>query len=212
MALYRRRSIDRNHLGRVALATRHCAADLSMMERDLTPPQGHKRDGRSILQNSGTGPPTTSRLRGHFDAALTCDAMCMPCIEDAAACRLVELRWSMGFWNEQHRRWLFGCTRERQSLGRRKRLFKTAAGEILAKGAMTLTIRSVSMPPGTHLVVVDEYFTIRMVTEGQLSWEVLPPGSSTPKVTFTKERLGEIVWACWRPRYNSSCRTDLPVR
>lgn len=84
-------------------------------------------------------------------------------------------------------------------LGVESALFKDVESEIIDKGAVTVTIRSVFMPPGTRLIADDSYPTIRMVTDGQLTWGALPPGATTPNITFTKSKFGELVWGIRPP-------------
>jgi hypothetical protein len=49
--------------------------------------------------------------------------------------------------------------------------------EILKTGAMTVTIRNVTMPAGSRIVKTDHYPTLRMVENGQLTFGLLPEGS-----------------------------------
>lgn len=56
--------------------------------------------------------------------------------------------------------------------------------EILKAGAMTVVIRNVTMPPGTRIVTMDHYPTLRMVENGQLILSSIPESSNAaaPKV------------------------------
>ena len=49
--------------------------------------------------------------------------------------------------------------------------------EILKAGAMTVTIRNVTMPRGARIVATDHYPTVRMVENGELTWVLIPQGS-----------------------------------
>jgi hypothetical protein len=49
--------------------------------------------------------------------------------------------------------------------------------EILRAGAMTVTIRNVTMPAGSRIVKTDHYPTLRMVENGELTFGLLPEGS-----------------------------------
>lgn len=56
--------------------------------------------------------------------------------------------------------------------------FRDVEKEILAAGAMTVGIRSVTLPPGARIVATDRYPTLRMVTLGQASVAKGPGGSA----------------------------------
>ncbi len=69
--------------------------------------------------------------------------------------------------------------------------------EILTAGAMTVAIRTVTMPPGSRIVTTDRYPTLRMVEEGQLTWGFVPAGSDAeakPKALVTLNKFGWIGW------------------
>ena len=74
--------------------------------------------------------------------------------------------------------------------------FGTVERELLRAGAMTVTIRRVTMPPGARLVAADRYPTLRMIEIGQVTWGILAAGSdaaTAPKDTFKvnwPERIG----------------------
>ena len=64
--------------------------------------------------------------------------------------------------------------------------------EIMTAGAMTLTIRDVTMPPGSRIVTTDLYPTIRMIIKGELTSGTLQSGS----VMDVTEIYG---WVGWSP-------------
>jgi hypothetical protein len=69
--------------------------------------------------------------------------------------------------------------------------------EARAVGAMTATIRQVTMPPGSRIVKTDRYPTLRMITSGEMKWGSIPPGSDVsgnPEHMFKK---GEFDWITW---------------
>jgi hypothetical protein len=49
--------------------------------------------------------------------------------------------------------------------------------EILKAGAMTVTIRNVTMPPSARIVATDHYPTVRMIENGELTSALIPQGS-----------------------------------
>lgn len=46
--------------------------------------------------------------------------------------------------------------------------------ELRAAGAMTVSIRQVTMPPGARIVTTDPYPVIRMITKGDMHWGTIP--------------------------------------
>ncbi len=54
--------------------------------------------------------------------------------------------------------------------------------EILKTGAMKVTIRRVTIPPGSRTVTTDRYPTLRMVEKGQLNLSSVPEDSQASKV------------------------------
>lgn len=72
--------------------------------------------------------------------------------------------------------------------------------ELIAAGAMTASIRQVTVPAGMRIVVRDHYPVLRMVSEGGLEWGEIPadadpqtkPDSERPKRRFD--------WIGWVPK------------
>jgi hypothetical protein len=83
-----------------------------------------------------------------------------------------------------------------------------------AAGAMTLSVRQVTMPPGARIVVNDSYPALRMITLGSLNWALLPEGSeatAAPKEMFDAYQASWIHWAGAR-RIVITNETDRPAQ
>jgi len=96
-------------------------------------------------------------------------------------------------------------------------LFGPVEEELRAAGAMTASIRQVTMPPGSKTVVGNRYPSLRMVLAGALTWGVLPAGSepsATPKRLNTQNRGGWVQWYATTPegKIMLSNASDKPVQ
>jgi hypothetical protein len=69
--------------------------------------------------------------------------------------------------------------------------------EILNAGAMTVTIRNVTMPPSTRIVSTDHYPTVRMIENGELTSVLIPQGSDA--VAAPKEVRKAFDMTEWAP-------------
>ena len=81
--------------------------------------------------------------------------------------------------------------------------FGAAEKEILAAGAMCVTIRRVTMPPGSRIVAIDRYPTLRMAEKGHLEFASSKAGSdptAQPDVLALKSRFGWMGWDSLHPR------------
>lgn len=85
-----------------------------------------------------------------------------------------------------------------RGVGLEPREFAPVGDVLRAAGAMTLSIRNVTMPPGARMVVDDTYPALRMITRGKIRWGQLPPEADTaaaPKEMFTASVTTWISWA-----------------
>jgi hypothetical protein len=67
--------------------------------------------------------------------------------------------------------------------------------EILKAGAMTVTIRNVTMPPRSQVVKADHYPTVRMVETGELTWSLIRQGSDTAVAKEVRKTFDMMEWA-----------------
>ena len=68
--------------------------------------------------------------------------------------------------------------------------------ETVKAGAMTVTIRNVTMPPGSRMVKTDHYPTVRMVENGELTWSLIPEGSDAAAATKEVRKVFDMMeWA-----------------
>lgn len=72
--------------------------------------------------------------------------------------------------------------------------FREAEREILAAGAMTVSIRNVTMPPGAEIVTADRYPTLRMVESGKLVVATTSKGAVAGRKSLTTLEVME-----WTP-------------
>jgi hypothetical protein len=107
--------------------------------------------------------------------------------------------WAPGMYDTGHAHRMAGG--EFKALKVNAILFREVAKELRATGMMTAITRIVTMPPGSKIVAMDRYPTLRMVTSGELRWGTIPvelETSVTPKSMF---KLGQFNWIEWtRPQ------------
>lgn len=77
-------------------------------------------------------------------------------------------------------------------------MFNSVEQELRAAGAMTTTIRQVTMPPGSKSMVTDRYPTLRMITSGKLSWGGIPEGSDMSLMPKSMSEKSRFDWIGWR--------------
>jgi hypothetical protein len=69
--------------------------------------------------------------------------------------------------------------------------------DIRATGAMRVSIRRVTIPSGTRMIVTDPYPVLRLISNGEVQWGVLPPGARAGDAPAKMLKRGKSGWLLW---------------